>query len=195
MTPDIDALNQSIIKFRDTVLDNEVASLRAEVAVVVFNHSVKVINDFVSIDEFNPEPLVASGGTKMCAAIYRAVDMIERRKQVYNDNGIGHYRPWLFILTDGMTTDGNQIPSVARRVRDLEANKEVTTFAILNREAKNSRYTDMIRQITDRTLPMEESAYEELMDWLAESTVVMSNSIIGENVRLEDPNPWLEVGT
>ena len=33
----------------------------------------------------------------------RAIDLIEARKDTYRANGVGYFRPWMFILTDGMT--------------------------------------------------------------------------------------------
>lgn len=195
MRDDIGMLNSAIEKFRDTVMDDPVATLRVEVALVTFNHQTTVRQEFSSIDEFDPGPLVAGGGTRVCEAVNRALDMIEDRKETYRANGVGHYRPWLFILTDGMTADTQDVPATARRVRAIEGARGVTTFAILAGEARHSGAGEQIRQLTDRTLPMKDAAYEDLLEWLANSTVAASNSTTGDRIKLEDPSAWLEVET
>lgn len=195
MRDDIDMLNSAIEKFRDTVMADPVATLRVEVALVTFNHQTEVRQEFSSIDEFDPGPLSARGGTRMCDALTRALDIIEDRKETYRANGVGYYRPWLFILTDGMTADIEDLPATARRVRAIEDAKGVTTFAILAGEAKRDGARQHMQRITDRTLAMKEAAYEDLLEWLANSTVAVSNSNTGDRIKLEDPSAWREVET
>ena len=195
MRDNIDALNDALSKFRTTVLNDPVATLRVEVALVAFNHQVEVLQDFTSIDEFDPGPLTAKGGTYLCAAVNRALDMVEARKDDYRVNGVGYYRPWVFILTDGISADSASVPSTAERLREIERTKGVTTFAILAGDARHDGARAQLAQMTDRVLPMKEAAYDELLEWMANSTVAMSNSNSGERVTLEDPSAWLEVET
>ena len=76
-------LNTAIDQFRDTVLTDPVATLRVEVALVAFNHQTEVRPEFSSINEFAPGLLEARGGTLICEAVNRAIDMIEARKDTY----------------------------------------------------------------------------------------------------------------
>ena len=195
MREDIGMLNAAIEKFRDTVLTDPVATLRVEVALIAFNHQVEVLQDFSSIDEFDPGTLEARGGTRMCQAVNRALDLIEARKDTYRTNGVGYFRPWMFILTDGMTADAQDLPDTAKRVRQIENAKGVTTFAILSGEAKHDGAKEQMQRLTNRTLPMKEASYEELLEWMANSTVAMSNSNTGETINMEDPSAWLQVET
>ena len=193
MQEDIGMLNAAIEKFRRTVLADPVATRRVEVALVAFNHQTEVRQEFCSIDEFNPGPLFAGGGTKMCEAVNRALDMIENRKATYRANGVGYFRPWMLIFTDGMMGDAHEVPATARRVRETEKAKGVNTFVILNGAAKYDGTKAQLRQITDRTQPMKTAAYDELLEWLANSMVAVSNSGVGDKIKLEDPSAWLEV--
>ena len=195
MRDNIQSLNDAIAKFRQTVLSDPVATLRVEVALVAFNHQVEILQDFVSIDEFDPGPLVAKGGTYICPAVNQALDMIEARKSDYRNNGVGYYRPWMFILTDGMTADVGNLSTTASRVRSIEQAKGVNTFAIMAGEAKHDDSRRQLQQMTDRVLPMREAAYDELLEWMANSTIALSNSNTGEQVKMEDLSTWLEVGT
>ena len=195
MQGDIGMLNAAIEKFRRTVLADPVATRRVEVALVAFNHQTEVRREFCSIDEFNPGPLTAGGGTKMCEAVNRALDMIEDRKATYRDNGVGYFRPWMVILTDGMMGDAHEVPATARRVRETEKAKGVTAFAILNGAAKYDGTRAQMRQVTDRIQPMKTAAYDELLEWLANSMEAVANSTPGDKMKLEDPSAWLEVQT
>ena len=195
MRADIGMLNAAIEKFRDTVLADPVATLRVEVALVAFNHQTEIRQEFSSIDEFDPGPLEARGGTRICEAINRTLDMIEERKDTYRANGIGYFRPWMFILTDGMTADAQDLPATARRIKDIENAKGITTFAILSGQARYDGAKQQMQQLTNRTLPMQEASYNELLEWMANSTVAMSNSNTGDSITMEDPNAWLEVET
>ena len=49
-------LNAAIDQFRDTVLTDPVATLRAEVALVAFNHQTEIRLEISSINEFDPAP-------------------------------------------------------------------------------------------------------------------------------------------
>ena len=196
MRDQIKSLNSAIQKFRQTVLSDPVATLRVEVALIAFSHVIEARQGFCSIEEFNPDPLVASGGTRLCQAVDNAIQMIEERKSMYRNNGIGYYRPWLFILTDGLTSDSQwEITNSAGQVRTIEAARGVTTFAILAGEARHNGAREQLKKFTDRVLPMKDASYEELLEWMANSTVGMSNSGTGEHIKMEDPSSWLEVET
>ena len=196
MRDEMDMLNVAIEKFRNTVMKDELASLRVEVAVVTFNHKTEVRQQFSCIDEFYPGELEASGGTKMCHAVNTAMDMLEQRKQVYRDNGIIYYRPWMFILTDGMTSDVDELAETSQRVKNAEQANGVMTFAILAGEARYDGAMRQMKQITNRVLPMKDAAYDELMEWIANSTVASSNSVVGDKVRMaEGIDLWMEADT
>ena len=77
---------------------------RVEVAIVTFG-PVQTIQYFVTADEFRAPMLGAEGDTPMGAAIEKAIELIEERKATYKASGIGYYRPWIFLISDGAPTD------------------------------------------------------------------------------------------
>lgn len=194
MDSDMELLNQSIAKYRNTVMADPVATLRVETALIAFNQEIEVVSDFCPIERFLPPPMRASGGTRICAPIEKALDMLEARKRVYRDSGIGYYRPWLFILTDGIASDAALLPATAARLRATEKARGVTTFVIAAGDARDADSINTLRQLSeDRVLPMKDAAYDSLLEWIANSTVTASNSGVGDQIQLPDPAAWLKV--
>ena len=84
----IQELNRGIAAFKEDVVKDAQASLSVELAIVTFGGSVQLIQDFTSIDNFNPPQLEANSMTPMGEAIELGLDILEARKLTYKDNGI-----------------------------------------------------------------------------------------------------------
>ena len=97
----IAALNEGIKTFKQDVLRDTQAMLSVEVSIITFGDGVKQIQDFVTIDHFEPPQLKADALTPMGEAINLALNVLEQRKTIYKTNGIPYYRPWVFLITDG----------------------------------------------------------------------------------------------
>ncbi len=139
----INALNRGISTFKEDVIKDTQASLSVELAIITFGDTVKLAQDFITVDEFNPPKLEASGVTPMGEAMEKALILLETRKRVYKENGIGYYRPWIFLITDGAPTDNWQIP--AEMVREAEAQKRCLFFTV----AVEGADMDKLKQIGD----------------------------------------------
>ncbi|WP_308189045.1 vWA domain-containing protein [Nostoc mirabile] len=78
-------LFRGLAAFKQDVLKDSQASLSVEVARITFGPIVKLIQDFVTIDQFTPPILEVGGLTPMGTAIEYALDFLENRKQTYKD--------------------------------------------------------------------------------------------------------------
>lgn len=125
----IQELNRGLAAFKEDVLKDSQASLSVEVAMITFGSIAKLIQDFVTIDQFTPPVLEVDGLTPMGAAIEYALDFLENRKQTYKDNGILYYRPWVFLITDGAPTDSWD--SAAQRLREAEAQSRLSFLRLV----------------------------------------------------------------
>jgi uncharacterized protein YegL len=124
----ISELNSGLAVYRDELMADGLAKKRVEVSIITFGGEVTTTVDFTTAEQFQPPQLTASGDTPMGAAIHRAIDAINERKQIYRTNGIMFYRPWIFMITDGGPTD--EWRSAAERVKQGEASKGFSFFAI-----------------------------------------------------------------
>lgn len=186
----IDALNTGLQTFKSNLANDSLASRRVEVAIVTFDSTVEVVQDFVTADQFNPPRLVTGGSTSMAEGINKSLDLIDARKAQYRNNGVSYYRPWVFMITDGAPTDeAVLIQHAAQRVKDAERNKRVAFFAVGVEGADLGR----LKEFSDRApLKLAGLNFQELFVWLSASMQRVSQSKPDEQVALPPPG-WAAV--
>lgn len=175
----IDNVNKGISIFREELIKDEIAALRCEVCIVTFGGDVKVIQHFVTVDEFEPSTLYAGGGTPMGEAIEQALSLIEERKNKYKENGIQYYRPWIMLITDGAPTDGDLWKASARELHDAYQTGKCLFYAIAVKGAD----MDTLSEIAPREVPpqmLEGMKFRELFVWLSASMKKVSSARPGE---------------
>ncbi|AFZ59096.1 VWA domain-containing protein [Anabaena cylindrica FACHB-243] len=184
----IQELNRGLAAFKEDVLKDAQASLSVEVAIVTFA-PVRMMQDFVTIDNFTTPKLEAEGGTPIGEAIEYALDLLETRKQTYKNNGILYYRPWIFLITDGAPTDYWQ--SAAQRVREAEEQRRMLFFTVGVQGADMNK----LREIAPPERPpvmLNGLDFRSLFVWLSTSMKRVSSGKVGEAVALP-PVGWGQI--
>lgn len=185
----IQELNRGIAAFKEDVIKDAQASLSVELAIVTFGGSVQLIQDFTSIDNFNPPQLEANSQTPMGEAIEYGLDLLETRKLIYKENGILYYRPWVFLITDGAPTDYWQ--SAAQLVKEAEAQRRQCFFAVGVKGAD----MNTLRQIAPREPMMLNGLdFRSMFVWLSTSMKRVSGGKVGEAIALPAVG-WGQVAT
>ncbi len=169
----IDALNEGIRSFKNNVGADDLASLRVEVAIATFSSDVQIVQDFVTVDDFDPPTLTAYGQTRMGAGISEALDMVERRKQDYRSNGISYYRPWVFMITDGAPTD--DVTGASARLKQDHVDKRVAFFSVGVKGADMQRLKE-IGPADREPLLLDGLRFNDLFEWLSQSMSAVSRS-------------------
>jgi uncharacterized protein YegL len=176
----IEALNAGLVTLRDELLNDRLASKRIELAVVEFNSSARVVQDFVTAENFEPPALTASGLTNMAGGINEALDLIQQRKSAYRSNGVPYYRPWAFLITDGAPTC--DMGDVSRRVHEEDRDKRIAFFAV----GVEGADFECLKNISAREpKKLDGLKFRELFVWLSGSMRRVSQSRVGEMVPLE----------
>lgn len=198
----IGQLNAGLQMFKEELMKDDLASRRIDVSVITFGENVKVISPFCSITDFHPPKLEANGGTPMGEAINRAIDIIEERKKVYQNEGIDYFRPWIFMITDGEPTDMS-IPSTAgtpssfsvaqhdmwksvcNRIRECDAHNKLV-FMGVGVEPANFDVLNQLLPPNRRPFKLRKGNFREMFVWLSNSQekVVRSDLQAGDMASL-----------
>lgn len=193
----IAALNAGLLTLRDELARDDVARRRVEIAIVAFNSEVQVIQDFVTVDQFQPPPLTAGGFTVMGTAIIKGLDMIKARKKLYAANGVAQYRPWIYLITDGQPE--GEAPGIfeqaCARVQQEEKDKRVAFFAVGVEKPDDSQDEGQalrarLAQIAVRPpIMLKGLHFGEMFVWLSRSMQKVSSSKTSDQVELP-PVTW-----
>ncbi|MEN5206946.1 VWA domain-containing protein [Stenotrophomonas terrae] len=177
----IDQLNAGLMHFKQALYANAQSAQRVDVGIVSFG-PVRTVTEFVSADRFYPPFLVSTADTPIGAAIEQGVDMVRQRTQYYQANGLGYYRPWIFLVTAGAPSDSWR--NAAELVRQGEASKDFQFFAV----GMEGADMEALAQISVRApLKLKEVNFRELFDWLSASMDTIARSSPGDTVPLINP--------
>ena len=176
----IAALNSGLKAFSAALNEDALAASRVEVAVVTFG-PVHLAQDWMVARNYEPERLTAQHATPMGQAILEAISLVEDRKATYRAHGIGHYRPWIFLITDGEPTD--EIREAALAVQQGEEEKRFAFFAV----GVDGAQMDILNGISSRqALKLRGLQFESLFKWLSSSMQALSRSHSGQ-ITLTNP--------
>ena len=144
----IDTVNRALVKFRDIIREDSVTALRADVAVIAFDHEARVVRDFTNGANFEAPALEVAGGTNYSKAVNMALDLIEARKQSYREGGVAYYRSLAYFLTDGCPIHDNDVDlaRTAARLTAMEENRGVAFFSFI---ISDTEYLPIAMFLTD----------------------------------------------
>lgn len=146
---------------------------------------------FVTVDQFMPPTLDASGETPLGEAVSRALALLRERKEIYKQNGLDYFRPWIFTITDGRPTDKGW-EAVADQVRQEEARKGVIFYGV----GVEGADLKVLSRFSDQRPPLRLKglAFGDLFSWLSKSLSAIAHSRPGEQAPLP-PVGWGSVDT
>lgn len=181
----ISALNNGLRTLKASLSEDPMAARRVEIAVVTFSSTADIVQDFVTVDQFEPPSLAASGCTSMGQGIETALQLVEGRKKLYRENGITYYRPWVFMITDGAPTDC--VEQAARRVRQGEEKKRLAFFAVGVEGADMGRLHSIAVRTPVKLLGLN---FASMFEWLSGSLQRVSGSRPDDQVALPPVDGW-----
>lgn len=179
----IDSLNRAINDFKEQTSMDELAQKRVDIAIIEFNDTARVVQDFTPLSQMQPVTLSASGCTAMGAGINLAIDKVKERNRFYNSMGTPCFKPWIFMITDGAPTD--DIESARQRIIDEESkgtHGKLKFWAV----GVPGYSKETLTSLTKRCIALNEANFNGIFNWLSESMVTISVSRVDENPQLSN---------
>lgn len=177
----IDSLNRAINDFKEQTSMDELAQKRVDIAIIEFNDTARVVQEFTPLSMMQPVTLTAGGCTAMGAGIELAIDKVKERNRFYASMGTPCYKPWIFMITDGEPTD--DITAARQRIMDEESkgsHGKLKFWAV----GVPGYSKDTLTSLTKRCIALNEANFKGIFDWLSESMVTISVSRVDENPQL-----------
>ncbi|WP_062311816.1 vWA domain-containing protein [Demequina rhizosphaerae] len=183
----IKELNAGVASFYKAISSDEIARYSAEISIVTFG-PVQKETDFQTVSTQPHAPkLTAAGNTPLGEAVELSLDLLERRKQEYKDNGIDYYQPWLVLMTDGAPFGGSAAVLAAQvaRVQSLAGAGKLAVFPIgIGDDADMST----LNKFTPGGRPafkLQGLNFQAFFSWLSASVSRVSQSTPGDGVELD----------
>ena len=191
----INELNAGLKQFIQETADDEAAGMSVELEVITFDSSANVAMPFTPISDVdrNPAPLVASGCTSMGAALRMAKRDLQQRRQLYCNNGISSYRPWVVLMTDGGPNDDWE--QAAREMRELGEKGKIQYIGI--EIGNDADHSTMCRILPAEPGPVKLQGlrFKQFFRWLTDSLRSVSASAVSDqdNVKLGSIRSWADL--
>jgi uncharacterized protein YegL len=183
------ALHEGLRAFKNDLQRDSLAARRVEVAVMTFDDHVSLVQNFVTVDRFEPPIFTAGGHTCMATAIIEALELVKSRKELYRLNGVAYYRPWVFLITDGEPDEPESlIAQAAARIRREEQENKVIFFAVGVGEANMERLT---RIVCRTPVKLEGLNFVDMFVWLSRSMENVAQAGTDEQIALPSPRTFL----
>lgn len=179
----IDSLNRAINDFKEQTSMDELAQKRVDIAIIEFNDTARVVQDFTPLSQMQSVTLSASGCTAMGAGINLAIDKVKERNRFYNSMGTPCFKPWIFMITDGAPTD--DIEFARQRIIDEESkgtHGKLKFWAV----GVPGYSKETLTSLTKRCIALNEANFNGIFNWLSESMVTISVSRVDENPQLSN---------
>lgn len=198
----IEELNAGLWTFKQHLVQDAVARKRVYIALITFNSRVEVVEqysprlgistEFLSIAEFNPPVLKASGQTFMAKGIQTALDLLHAHKRSLREQEWDYYRPCIFMITDGKP-EGEEnalVEEAGKRVRMEEAQKRVLFFTV----GVGGADMALIRQLSAREpVNLKGQEFGEAIAFLSRSISTLSQQRTGSEDQIAMPLPGSDV--
>lgn len=190
----LEAMNGGLDTLYTELMRDELSRRRVELSFIPYGTEVAEPTPFRTVDDpqFTLPELKPMGITNTGAALLKALDVLEGRKQEYKQGGVEYYQPMLFHFSDGLGMDKERIEEAAERIKELEGKKRLSFFAIGFEGADMSQLNYLSNK--HPALVLKDLRFEELFVWISQSAASVSASQPGEDVKPAKPeSDWWDV--
>ncbi len=161
MGESINVTSQALNHFREEIKKNRYLCEILDIAVVEFNSTVHVVQDFAPLECMKPAFFFPSGSSDLNSGLTFATDMILEKSRLYRKNGIPQNIPWLIVITDDGGSD-TPIVETANKIKELEERDAVRLWIMGTKESKIERIREL--GLSKRILPLNGHTLTDLFE-------------------------------
>lgn len=156
------SVNEAVNRLKKQVLTDELAQNRVDVAVISFDETVQVIQDFAPISHLDVKVSSSDKKLAMAQGIRFALDKIKERNRLYESVGVPHYSPHVYMFSKGKTNEN--LTDIIQRLKNEEKNG--LTFGAIGVSDYNKK---ILRSLTNKCISVDEVDFTSIFDWITYS--------------------------
>lgn len=187
----MDEVSSGIRRILDDLESDETSRNRIEVSFISYDcllDDIRIIQDPVPISHAIIPPLISTNDyASIIKAVYMAMDVVEKRKEWYKITGIPYYRPWIFLISNGLGLLSCNFDEIAGRIRQDAHNKRYAFLSIYTKDAEVS----LLQEIGMDTPIMSLDSFniKDCFQWFSSS---MSEIGLFDSEILIDHDSWMD---
>ena len=150
---------------------------------ITFGDQVTEVITFAEVDQLRERlrPLTTDNCTSMNEAILTALKRISDRKRFFLEQGINYFRPWIFLLTDGLATDTQLAVQAQEEMKTAITDKHVVFFPLAigdDERAVQSTVSILSKYVPEGVAVFSagEARFGKMFQWLSHSVIQTGNS-------------------
>ena len=176
----IDQLNRGIRAFINAVQEDATACASVELSTITIGgKKPEVLFEFTPVDELDMPVLEINGITPLAQAIKQGVELLDERKNELKTFGVPQYKPWVIIISDGLSTDDpEQDRESSQLLRQKIDNGDVLVVAVAvgeNEDQKTQAIEGLQCFAPKNTYLLDGVKFEEFFIFLSQSTQSRTN--------------------
>jgi len=150
----IKELNDGVRILKEALDEDETASSSVDIAIIEMGGQKATLSqEFIQLEDWKANhDYQANGITPMKEAIEIAIEQIQKRKEIYDKEGVSYYRPLLMILSDGVPTDKNgrfdsNWKEFSDKLNDLKSNKKVVSYTFFIGQENDIEAKEIMKEL------------------------------------------------
>lgn len=170
---------------------DEASRERVEVSFIthdILTDEIRIVQEPVPISQAAvPLLTVTTDDTSLIRALYIAIDVVEKQVTWYKNVGIPYFRPWIFLISNGMSLLSCNIDEIANRIKQDTSNKKYIFLPICTKDAEVPLLQEIESDVPITAL--DSLNITDCFKWLSSS---MSEICSFDPINLTDDAAWMD---
>ena len=191
----IDEVTLGIQRILDEIESVDVSRERVEVAFITherLSDEIRIIQEPVPIwQAVIPLLTTTTDDTSLMESLYVAMDFVETWKERYKSLGIPYYRPWIFLISNGMSLLPCNVDEIANKIKQDTSNKKYAFLAIYTKDADVSLLQEIKSDVP--IMALDSLSITDCFKWLSSEMNEICSPDLDNTI--VDASDWMEAFT